>query len=380
MQIQFNYRYLLDESEYESHQYQFTQCKDKLIAYHLDEVGSVIQFAEMHQHQGSYVALYLPYEAAPFFNEQMATIQIQGEYVFAAAYVFDKKEDITLTDKKEQYIPKCDFKFQLNKSQLITHIKAVQSAIIEGNTYQVNYTTRLTDDIHYPIATLYEVLQQQNHGFYSALIDTDEVQLASLSPELFFQRGPFENRKDVLLSKPMKGTIARGHSEAQDQQNLHTLMNSVKDKAENVMIVDLLRNDISRITETGTVKVYKPFHIERYSTVFQMTSMVTGALHQETKLMHILKALFPCGSITGAPKINTMKYIKKLEQTPRNGYCGTVALLLPEGKSIFNVPIRTIQYMDNQAIYGVGAGITIDSKPDDEVQEFKDKTKILERL
>ena len=94
----------------------------------------------------------------------------------------------------------------------------------------MNYTTRLTDDIHYPIATLYEVLQQQNHGFYSALIDTDEVQLASLSPELFFQRGPFENRKDVLLSKPMKGTIARGHSETQDQQNLHTLMNSVKIK------------------------------------------------------------------------------------------------------------------------------------------------------
>src|SRR5699024_11234947 len=109
-------------------------------------------------------------------------------------------------------------------------------------------------------------------------------------------------------------------------------------------------------------------------------SMVVGHLYQETPLMHVLKALFPCGSITGAPKINTMKYIELLEQTPRHGYCGTVALLLPSGKSIFNVPIRTIQYINNQAIYGVGAGITIDSITEAEVQEYKDKIKILTRL
>ena len=111
-----------------------------------------------------------------------------------------------------------------------------------------------------------------------------------------------------------------------------------------------------------------------------MTSMITAKLHKNTNLNQILSALFPCGSITGAPKLNTMNYIKALEQTPRNIYCGAIGLLLPNGKSIFNVPIRTIQYLNNQAIYGVGAGITIDSIPEQEVQEFIDKTKILERL
>ena len=111
-----------------------------------------------------------------------------------------------------------------------------------------------------------------------------------------------------------------------------------------------------------------------------MTSMVSGQLRTALSVNNIMAALFPCGSITGAPKLNTMKYIKQLEQTPRNGYCGTIGLLLPDGKAIFNVPIRTIQYINGKAVYGVGAGITIDSNPESEVQEFIDKTKILERL
>ena len=146
------------------------------------------------------------------------------------------------------------------------------------------------------------------------------------------------------------------------------------------MIVDLLRNDISRISQSGTVNVYKPFMIERYNTVFQMTSMVTGQLESEMKLINILTALFPCGSITGAPKLSTMKYIEQLESSPRSIYCGTIGMLLPEGRMIFNIPIRTIEYRNQSAIYGVGAGITIDSIPENEVQEFHDKTKILENL
>ena len=238
----------------------------------------------------------------------------------------------------------------------------------------------MSDDVKGPISELYHVLQGGNHGHYSALIDTKEVQIASLSPELFFQFGPFKNQSNIVLSKPMKGTIARGETELEDKAHFEKLRNSTKDRAENVMIVDLLRNDISRVANTGTVKVYQPFHIERYQTVYQMTSMVTGQLANHVSLAQVLEAIFPCGSITGAPKVNTMKYIKQLEQTPRNGYCGTIGLLLPDGKAIFNVPIRTIQYINGKAVYGVGAGITIDSNPESEVQEFIDKTKILERL
>lgn len=380
MQIHFNYRYTLDEENYEMHQYLLTQCTDKKVAPNIETVGEVISFAESKQKAGYYVALYIAYEAAPYFNPKMSTVKIEDAYIYAAAYAFDQATNAEKQNDKQPPQQKCNFKFKRPSSQLVEHIKMIQSAIIEGNTYQVNYTTRLTDHIRQPIADLYYTLLQQNHGFYAALIDTEEIQIASMSPELFFQRGPFKNKADVLLSKPMKGTIARGKTKAEDQLNQMTLAESAKDRAENVMIVDLLRNDMSRIAKTGTVKVYKPFHIETYSTVFQMTSMVTSELSSKTDLIDVLTALFPCGSITGAPKLNTMQYIKDLEQTPRHAYCGTIGLLLPEGKSIFNVPIRTIQYLNDEAIYGVGSGITIDSIPENEVQEFKDKTKILERL
>ena len=379
MQVKFNYQYYINETQTETYQYLFKECLSKKIAYQMQDVGEVIRFAELHQSKGKYVALYLPYEAASYFNNQLATITPKGIFVYAAAYVFELVHD-DLNEQAVAYQRKYNFKFQYRHARMIDHIKQVQKAIVEGNTYQVNYTTRLSDDVKGPISELYHVLQGGNHGHYSALIDTKEVQIASLSPELFFQFGPFKNQSNIVLSKPMKGTIARGETELEDKAHFEKLRNSTKDRAENVMIVDLLRNDISRVANTGTVKVYQPFHIERYQTVYQMTSMVTGQLANHVSLAQVLEAIFPCGSITGAPKVNTMKYIKQLEQTPRNGYCGTIGLLLPDGKAIFNVPIRTIQYINGKAVYGVGAGITIDSNPESEVQEFIDKTKILERL
>ena len=379
MQVKFNYQYYINETQTETYQYLFKECLSKKIAYQMQDVGEVIRFAELHQSKGKYVALYLPYEAASYFNNQLATITPKGIFVYAAAYVFESVHD-DLNEQALAYQRKYNFKFQYRHARMIDHIKQVQKAIVEGNTYQVNYTTRLSDDVKGPISELYHVLQGGNHGHYSALIDTKEVQIASLSPELFFQFGPFKNQSNIVLSKPMKGTIARGETELEDKAHFEKLRNSTKDRAENVMIVDLLRNDISRVANTGTVKVYQPFRIERYQTVYQMTSMVTGQLANHVSLAQVLEAIFPCGSITGAPKVNTMKYIKQLERTPRNGYCGTIGLLLPNGKSIFNVPIRTIQYINGKAVYGVGAGITIDSNPESEVQEFIDKTKILERL
>lgn len=379
MQVKFNYQYYINETQTETYQYLFKECLSKKIAYQMQDVGEVIRFAELHQSKGKYVALYLPYEAASYFNNQLATITPKGIFVYAAAYVFESVHD-DLNEQALAYQRKYNFKFQYRHARMIDHIKQVQKAIVEGNTYQVNYTTRLSDDVKGPISELYHVLQGGNHGHYSALMDTKEVQIASLSPELFFQFGPFKNQFNIVLSKPMKGTIARGETELEDKAHFEKLRNSTKDRAENVMIVDLLRNDISRVANTGTVKVYQPFHIERYQTVYQMTSMVTGQLANHVSLAQVLEAIFPCGSITGAPKVNTMKYIKQLEQTPRNGYCGTIGLLLPDGKAIFNVPIRTIQYINGKAVYGVGAGITIDSNPESEVQEFIDKTKILERL
>ena len=380
MNITFNYRYYTNEDDYIDYQLRFDQYISKSIAYSLEEVGEVIQFAEEQQTKGHYVALYLTYESAPFFNNQLETYHLIEKEVYAAAYAFNQPLNSDNNKDNIQYHSVHHFQFQESEEQMRRKIIKIQEAITEGDTYQVNYTTRLSSKVHYPISMLYTYLTHNNNGGYTALLDTEEVKVASISPELFFQKGTFNDKANVIVSKPMKGTMSRGKTSVEDQLNYEKLMYSHKDRAENVMIVDLLRNDMSRISKTGTIEVYKLFFIETYQTVYQMTSMVTGQLEDAVSLHSILTAMFPCGSITGAPKQSTMTYIKHLETSPRYIYCGTIGLLLPDDKMIFNIPIRTVEYRNNLALYGVGAGITIDSVPLNEIQEFRDKTKILEEL
>lgn len=380
MNITFNYRYYTNEDDYIDYQLRFDQYISKSIAYSLEEVGEVIQFAEEQQTKGHYVALYLTYESAPFFNNQLETYHLIEKEVYAAAYAFNQPLNSDNNKDNIQYHSVHHFQFQESDEQMRRKIIKIQEAITEGDTYQVNYTTRLSSKVHYPISMLYTYLTHNNNGGYTALLDTEEVKVASISPELFFQKGTFNDKANVIVSKPMKGTMPRGKTSVEDQLNYEELMYSHKDRAENVMIVDLLRNDMSRISKTGTIEVYKLFFIETYQTVYQMTSMVTGQLEEAISLHSILTAMFPCGSITGAPKQSTMTYIKHLETSPRYIYCGTIGLLLPDDKMIFNIPIRTVEYRNNMALYGVGAGITIDSVPLNEIQEFRDKTKILEEL
>ena len=380
MNITFNYRYYTNEDDYIDYQLRFDQYISKSIAYSLEEVGEVIQFAEEQQTKGHYVALYLTYESAPFFNNQLETYHLIEKEVYAAAYAFNQPLNSDNNKDNIQYHSVHHFQFQESDEQMRRKIIKIQEAITEGDTYQVNYTTRLSSKVHYPISMLYTYLTQTNNGGYTALLDTEEVKVASISPELFFQKGTFNDKANVIVSKPMKGTMPRGKTSVEDQLNYEKLMYSHKDRAENVMIVDLLRNDMSRVSKTGTIEVYKLFFIETYQTVYQMTSMVTGQLEDAISLHSILTAMFPCGSITGAPKQSTMTYIKHLETSPRYIYCGTIGLLLPDDKMIFNIPIRTVEYRNNLALYGVGAGITIDSVPLNEIQEFRYKTKILEEL
>ncbi|MBX5319351.1 aminodeoxychorismate synthase component I [Staphylococcus caprae] len=386
MHIEFNYRYYEDENQSKDYHLIMEECLDSAIAYHLDEVGEVVNFAENEQQKGRYVALYMTYEAAPYFNDKMSVNIIEENQILAVAYSFKdvrhKKENASASHNRKLNSTKQmhHFKFHESDDAMMRKIKLIQQAIVEGHTYQVNYTTRLYSAIHFPITALYDKLTAHQNGHYTALLDTPEIQVASISPELFFQKGDFKEHDNVILSKPMKGTMPRGRSIEEDEQLYYALKHSAKDRAENVMIVDLLRNDITRISQSGTINVDQPFMIECYDTVFQMTSMVSGQLKPQTNLVDIMRALFPCGSITGAPKLSTMKYIQQLETSPRSIYCGTIGVLLPDGRMIFNIPIRTIEYRNQKAIYGVGAGITIDSIPENEVQEFHDKTKILENL
>ncbi|QLK85494.1 chorismate-binding protein [Staphylococcus sp. 17KM0847] len=378
MVVIFDYTYYKDEKTVEKYHYTFDNPIEKHIARTLEEVGTVVEQAEKLQKEGYYVALYLPYEAASYYQSQFQTYQLVDE-VYAVCYAFDRPCSKVKTSNTDvgYKLTMPSFVFSQIREEVMSHICDIQHEIIEGWTYQVNYTTRLVAQANVSIGALYHELTKQANGNYTVLFDTEEIKVASISPELFFQFGRFEGREGVVVSKPMKGTMPRGHTAEEDIVQYNKLKHSSKDRAENIMIVDLLRNDIARIAKQGTVNVKQLCAIETYPTVYQMTTMVTGEVAPQMTLNDMLTGLFPCGSITGAPKVHTMAIIHRLESTPRYIYCGTIGLLRPQGNAIFNVPIRTVQQRGDQFIYGVGAGITIDSDPVQEYKEFQDKTKIL---
>ncbi|REH83312.1 chorismate-binding protein [Staphylococcus felis] len=378
MVVKFNYVYYNSPDDTTRYEYTFHNPLHYAIATNYTEVGRVVEEAEYYQRQGYYVALYLTYEAATYYNQSFE-VNVPEDHIYAAYYAFEHP-----VDEEGESMPLSQFqmpKFSCihTSDEIQKHIRTIQQEIISGWTYQVNYTTRFESAEKVCISTLYDFLTQKGNGHYTVLIDTEDLKIASISPELFFQVGPFgKTNERMIVSKPMKGTIQRGTTVEEDEKNFQELQQSAKDRAENVMIVDLLRNDIARIARTGTVEVKHPFLIEAYKTVFQMTTMVLGQVEKVSSYNEMFEALFPCGSITGAPKVNTMNIINQLESTPRHGYCGTIGLLHPDGKAIFNVPIRTVQQLHNRLVYGVGAGITIDSDPQKEYKEFLTKTKILE--
>ena len=209
---------------------------------------------------------------------------------------------------------------------------------------------------------------------YNAYVEHDEMAVISMSPELFFEQNDRE-----LTTRPMKGTTQRGVTDQEDLAQASWLEQDPKNRSENMMIVDLLRNDMNRISEVGSEHVERLCQVEQYSTVWQMTSTIKSRLREDVDLVAIFRSLFPCGSITGAPKIATMEIIKNLEPQPRGVYCGTIGLLLPNGRRIFNVAIRTIQLHLGKAIYGVGGGITWDSTWESEYREVHQKAAVLYR-
>jgi len=256
-------------------------------------------------------------------------------------------------------------------------VERVRDAIAAGDTYQCNLTVRLHGRVTGDLEQLYADLAWSQGGSHAAYLDIGKHVIASASPELFFQW-----TGDHLLTRPMKGTAARGRWAAEDAQQLRRLQRSEKERAENVMIVDLLRNDLSQIADVGTVQVPVLFTPERYETVWQLTSDVSAEVPSETGLVDVFRALFPSGSVTGAPKRRTMELIAELEDEPRGVYCGAVGVVAPPGqpfRALFNVAIRTvtIERATGQAIFGTGGGITWGSDPEAEHAELLVKSKIL---
>ena len=267
--------------------------------------------------------------------------------------------------------PILDWRPTTDRETYNSAIAKIKDCIAEGKTYQVNYTMRLHTDFSGSAWNFFlHLIQNQNN--HAAYIDTGRYVIGSASPELFFQ---LDGNK--MTCRPMKGTTRRGRTRIEDNERSEWLKNSEKNRAENVMIVDMIRNDLGKIAEVGSVSVPHLFETERYPTLWQMTSTVTAKTN--ASLTEIFTALFPCGSITGAPKISTMKIIAELENTPRKIYAGTIGHISPQRKASFNVAIRTllIDKESQRAEYGIGGGVVWDSSSTDEYAEALLKAQVL---
>ena len=260
----------------------------------------------------------------------------------------------------------------ISKEDYFKNIEKIKEYISQGVSYEVNYTYPSKIETNLDDFELYQKLLEQQTTPYNTFIKNKNVTLLSFSPELFFRL-----KGNKILTKPMKGTVPRGKTQDEDKKNKEFLYNDIKNRAENIMIVDLLRNDLGRISKVGSVKVDKLFDIEQHKTLYQMTSEISSQLLTNISLYDIFQAIFPFGSITGAPKISTMKIIDELETYNRNIYCGAIGFLSPDMVE-FSVPIRIIQKIDDNFIYNAGGAIVWDSQAEDEWMETQIKAKFLE--
>ena len=355
--------------------YTFTQPIKELKTRNVAEVTALLSQVESYQQQGYYVVGYVSYEAAPAFEKKLAVHRapLLGEYLLYFT-VHDRVETSSIPLTYEEVDLPTSWQEVTSAADYEKAISQIHHHLRQGDTYQVNYTVQLKQDLSANPFDIYNRMVVEQEAGYNAYIEHDEMAVISMSPELFFEQHDCE-----LTTRPMKGTTQRGLSDQEDLEQASWLEQDPKNRSENMMIVDLLRNDMNRISEVGSEHVERLCQVEQYSTVWQMTSTIKSQLRPESDLVSIFRSLFPCGSITGAPKIATMEIIKDLEPQARGVYCGTIGLLLPNGRRIFNVAIRTIQLHKGQAIYGVGGGITWDSTWESEYREVHQKAAVLYR-
>ncbi|HLA07183.1 MAG TPA: aminodeoxychorismate synthase component I [Anaerolineales bacterium] len=359
----------------------FSEPHHIIIAEKLEEVLPALREIERRvRASGYYAAGFLSYEAASAFEPALRTRAERrsktGDEAQDAGFPFlwfglySEPHVITLP-KTVQPKEKLNWEPTIDRETYNAAIAQIKDHIAEGRTYQVNYTVRLRSEFTGNAWNffLHLVRGQNNHA---AFIDTGRYVICSASPELFFQLDG-----ETITGRPMKGTTRRGRTTLEDQEQAQWLHESEKNRAENVMIVDMIRNDLGRIARVGSVKVPELFTVEKYPTLWQMTSTVTARTN--ASLTEIFTALFPCASITGAPKVSTMRIIAELETTPRRVYTGSIGYIAPNRKAKFNVAIRTalIDRETKTAEYGVGGGIVWDSTSADEYSEALLKARVL---
>ena len=299
-----------------------------------------------------------------FFESDKVQVIPSGEIEFA------------IDDEPDKYHIK-DFNLNTTKQEFFDSIVKIKNYISEGDTYQVNYTIKGKFKFDGELISLFKQMIFNQSAKYSAFINTGDSYVLSFSPELFFST---DNK--IITARPMKGTSKRGVNNVADSLSFYSLRNSEKNRAENLMILDLLRNDLGRISEFGTVRLRKLFSVEKYETLLQMVSEVESVLKDKIEIAEIIKNIFPCGSVTGAPKISTMQIINEIEKENRGIYTGAIGLF-HQDKKIFNVAIRTVSLKGDpknkslQGEIGIGSGIVWDSDSEKEYDEVLLKSKFL---
>ncbi len=352
----------------------FTNPATIISAHSHDKIKDCFLQIECALSEGFYVAGFVSYEAAAAFEDALPKKDTNdfpllwfGVYRkplnFKGSQRFIRRPNYTYAIK--------NLKPTKSEKAYLADISKIKHYIRRGDTYQVNYTFKYKFDFKgCPYNMFYELSSRQSVP-YAAFISFNNTKILSLSPELFISR-----KRNLMKMKPMKGTAGRGKGITEDIIMANSLRDSIKDRAENVMIVDMLRNDLSRISKTGTVKTTRLFETQRYQTLYQMTSTIKAKLKNKISWYEIFKSVFPSGSVTGAPKIRTMQIINELEKQPRNVYTGSIGYISPEQKATFNVAIRTVTLNTkaNRGELGIGSGITISSDSRAELQECKLKS------
>ncbi|TIM43043.1 aminodeoxychorismate synthase component I [Mesorhizobium sp.] len=352
-----------------AHQLVFDRPTDIIVAHEAEDFLPALDIAQAAHDAGKWLAGYFSYEAGYLLEPKLVPLLPGGRRApLVCLGIFDEpvEQPVVPGNAPSTNGPIFNARAAWTSEDYAKRFARLHNHIRKGDCYQGN----LTFPVHAqwsgdPLAA-FDALTERQPVKYGALIALGDPVVLSRSPELFFEI----DAAGMIETHPMKGTAPRGATKAEDKRLKTFLLNDEKNQAENRMIVDLLRNDISLISEVGTLEVPELFRIESYPTVHQMVSRVRAKLLPDLTIRRIFAALFPCGSITGAPKIRAMEILHDLEATPRDVYCGAIGWIAPGGTMRFSVAIRTISlFSSGEAVYNVGGGVVFDSTAEEEYQE-----------
>ncbi|HOO78449.1 MAG TPA: aminodeoxychorismate synthase component I [bacterium] len=336
-----------------------------------DVAGVLIEAQRQVEDNRRHAAGFVAYEAAPAFDPAFA-VRAAGDFPLAWFGMYEEARPVSLPAAATDGAEPIPWEASVSREEYRSAIRRIKRRIRDGDTFQVNYSYRLEAPFAGDPWALFSAMIRAQGAHYGAFMLLEDWAVCCASPESFFRL-----RRDELVCRPMKGTAPRGLGQTDDLRQAAWLRDSEKNRAENVMIVDMVRNDVGRIAVPGSVQVPRLFQVEKYPTLWQMTGTV--ACRTRAGIPEIFQALFPAASITGAPKVRTMEIVAEVERSPRKIYTGSIGFLAPGRRAQFNVAIRTvlIDRRRHRAEYGVGGGIVWDSVDDDEFEECATKAKVL---